>query len=979
MFNNFNKMKNNKKEILLDLNNNTSFKIFLYAFITIMELNEINKVLEVNTNYEELESILKINEPEIIKFLYFNKDNVHQILYENEIIININLDDNKKSISYIFYLSLLIMDNIDIVNYSYKIDYIRKINDYYRNEKDKYLLIIASKIIIDLINNFKGTEDYDKYENELNSIIEERKKIINNNIDIFNEINLNINIKDLLSKKIDEIYIEIIKALFMSKKFDEDYSYISNIIDQLDLININITKTIYNGILELLNNSFIISEYIILKEEDLRCEKKIIFYFFLLKYILKNSIYIYQIPFLLKTRELFKEILKSNKSSNDYFISNNNEKLLYVIKTILDSDYYVEKINLIIKLKEILNYYKEFLNEIKKDDIIIIENIINNNKKSSYNEYLIDYEQAKEMNLRLLIIKYLHSNINENNTFTDTVENWSQIEKMIHEKKIENIEKKYKDILIKYFKDINNKEYLLKIFSQDSINFFINPDENIENNNNLSNINDLDSYFLVFGTLSELHKAELDFDYYANLSNESKEKIEEKKGIYFDESSRLLNTMMETIESLFNDIFPRNSEVREDENNTLNYKQFLNLINKFEGKKQIKDNYNLKIEGKIDNIYNIAFIFLDNDTNIQYKKNISIDVTNINLKDFENIIFIIRNKNGKLIDKDYYKIYQNNLIQSFELKYIKKLRNGYYLNWGEENNYLNIYDKCFNKIKSINIEEIEKPILNILELTYNEDLNKERYLIICSQKYYQASFINNQINNQEDNNEYLDYKYLLENKVINNSYKHKNLLKIDEDFIILMSRKKNNEEDALLFYNINNKKIIKEINTYPFANTPNNFLLITKEDQNKINRIFLCACNESNQYQRNGILLIDNININQEISQNFHDTQNFEPYCFCPLLINDNKLLINEEDNCMYKTIYLLVGGFDSEESKGKIKVYKIIYSSILRSNTVEYYKDIIFVGNKVFEYKITFITQLEDDGGILFISNKELYKFYLS
>ena len=74
--------------------------------------------------------------------------------------------------------------------------------------------------------------------------------------------------------------------------------------------------------------------------------------------------------------------------------------------------------------------------------------------------------------------------------------------------------------------------------------------------------------------------------------------------IYFDESSRLLNTMMETIESLFNDIFPRNSEVREDENNTLNYKQFLNLINKFEGKKQIKDNYNLKIEGKIDNIYN---------------------------------------------------------------------------------------------------------------------------------------------------------------------------------------------------------------------------------------------------------------------------------------------------------------------------------------------------------------------------------------
>ena len=40
-----------------------------------------------------------------------------------------------------------------------------------------------------------------------------------------------------------------------------------------------------------------------------------------------------------------------------------------------------------------------------------------------------------------------------------------------------------------------------------------------------------------------------------------------------------------------------------------------------------------------------------------------------------------------------------------------------------------------------------------------------------------------------------------------------------------MSRKKNNEEDVLLFYNINNKIIIKEINNYSFANTPNNFLL----------------------------------------------------------------------------------------------------------------------------------------------------------
>ena len=176
-------MKNNKNGILLDLYKNSSFKIFLYPFITIRKSNEINKVFEANSNYKELKSILKVNDSEIIKFLYF--DYVHQILYEEEKIITIiSLDENKRTISYNFYLSLLIMDNIDIINYSFKIDYIRSINYYYRTSKDIYALIIVSKIIIDLINSLKGTEIYDKKENEieLNSIIEERKNIINNNI-----------------------------------------------------------------------------------------------------------------------------------------------------------------------------------------------------------------------------------------------------------------------------------------------------------------------------------------------------------------------------------------------------------------------------------------------------------------------------------------------------------------------------------------------------------------------------------------------------------------------------------------------------------------------------------------------------------------------------------------------------------------------------------------------------------------------------
>ena len=66
-----------------------------------------------------------------------------------------------------------------------------------------------------------------------------------------------------------------------------------NIINQLELENINITKIMFDELSQILNsNKSYINEYIILKEKDLYNEKKINFYFILLKYILKNSIYI---------------------------------------------------------------------------------------------------------------------------------------------------------------------------------------------------------------------------------------------------------------------------------------------------------------------------------------------------------------------------------------------------------------------------------------------------------------------------------------------------------------------------------------------------------------------------------------------------------------------------------------------------------------------------------------------------------------
>ena len=87
---------------------------------------------------------------------------------------------------------------------------------------------------------------------------------------------------------------------------------IYNIIIQLDLESIDITKIIFDGIHDILENKENIFKYIILDNDDLFDNSKINFYYILLKYILKKSIFIYQIDFLMKTRGIIIKLIKSN-------------------------------------------------------------------------------------------------------------------------------------------------------------------------------------------------------------------------------------------------------------------------------------------------------------------------------------------------------------------------------------------------------------------------------------------------------------------------------------------------------------------------------------------------------------------------------------------------------------------------------------------------------------------------------------------
>ena len=275
--------------------------------------------------FDEIKKKLE-SETDIIKFIYFNRNWFHKVLYDREEVVKIELGEQKQTLYYNFYLNLLIMENLEIVNYEYSLDFIKILNIERKKTPDKYKLIILSKIIINLIDNYRETDECNENEDifELEEIEKENRQIIKNNIKIFKEIELSLEEDDILEKKIDEIYIEIINALISNKKI-EDFEYTYNIFEQLDLKNICLTKIMY----DILANGQNYKDYEINNAEDLNDERKFNFYYLFLEFIFKNSIYIYNVPFLLKTKKLFLELLKQKRVK---YIKINKKKRIYYFK-----------------------------------------------------------------------------------------------------------------------------------------------------------------------------------------------------------------------------------------------------------------------------------------------------------------------------------------------------------------------------------------------------------------------------------------------------------------------------------------------------------------------------------------------------------------------------------------------------------------------------------------------------------------------
>ena len=335
----------------------------------------------INTN-DDIENISK--DDNFTKCLYFNYKKIDDLLYRIYKTIKIKYRQWSKNIPFYFYLILLIIESIDAVNYIYSMDVIKNIiND---NSINNYLnKIIKFKIVMILINNCEGFEINSlKNEKEIKKIEKENDKIIEENIiHLKEDINEDMDINYIKSKNIDEIFIDIIISLIKNKKFS-NYEETSKILESIDFKNIELNELMLEKLSKILNsNEDYINECMISNINDLFQYKIINFHYILLYYIIKNSMYIYQIQFLSLTR---KNII--------YFIKNLNLKFGKFPKNILNNEVILKRIKYVIEKYADLKFYINIFNYKPQ---------VNNSTNKIYNK--LNYEKEIEQKIQQIIIR----------------------------------------------------------------------------------------------------------------------------------------------------------------------------------------------------------------------------------------------------------------------------------------------------------------------------------------------------------------------------------------------------------------------------------------------------------------------------------------------------------------------------------------------------------------------------------------------
>ena len=359
-----------------------TFKISLCHSISLNQpfvIDNNNPIFKLISSFDELKYILENKKENIFKFLYFNKNKIHPILYDLEKNITIKSDIlENNNLSYYFYLDSLLNSDTNTVNYGYSIEEIKTVNNQIENEKDNEIIkLIKSKLVFSLIINYKQLDDYDEETQgkELEAIEKKIKTKIN---DIYMNklkgLKLILEENIIKNENIINIYIVIINSLIKNLEKYENYENYNKLMKLIDLENIDIIKSIYDELYKMLdiNNNKDIKKYKISDINDLLNEKTINFYFILFKFILKNTIYIYQISLLIESRKNILIIIKNNlKEIYNTYINGNNTKFKYIIDFFTDSKYYEKYINSYIFIQQ----QNKQIKSVKKNDLSVSSKI----------------------------------------------------------------------------------------------------------------------------------------------------------------------------------------------------------------------------------------------------------------------------------------------------------------------------------------------------------------------------------------------------------------------------------------------------------------------------------------------------------------------------------------------------------------------------------------------------------------------------
>ena len=920
---------------------NLPFKINLecYACLNSHEKTKEDPISSLITNYSEITSIVKVNF--FTKVLDYNKKKVHTILYDNDKIIRID-DSVRNDLATNFYLSLLISDDEVVINYEFSLNYIKNFNNMIKNKDKIYNNIINSKIIIQLINNYNNCDLVNgNVEGAFLSELEnEKRSYIKNHLNVFKEICQDLKEEEIYSMNISELYNKIIISLIKNKKLS-DYDYSIIILEQMDLENIDIpfeSENLFEQIQEALDikNDYI-KDYIIRNSNDFNNEKIIIFYYLLLKYIIKNKIYIYHIPLLFNANQKIIEFIKAKEFTSMNFMNcTMKERFDFVIKQLCNLDY----------------YYSKYIYDINNST----------NKTNNFDESTKNSEgENKDNNL------------------------WFERDSKINKQKFEPKDNIKFELLEKsmFTFDISTNSDNKKLIN--NINIIYGKNKKISYNQFLElniNKNKYDSQ-----TNSELNKK---FNLFSNFLSEFLDKIETILNEYNKNFDFELQIQLEIKKTENNNLYityciPKQSR----EESQLNYEDEdilgieLDKLNGF-------NNFVKEIIAKIDSIRKIR----ENNSNLQESK---VTLAASNIISYIDEPTLLNNKSGdknnknisgdNKVDKEQNDYMDKDEINYQLIKYEKMIykhlqsckfflhfKNGFSLSIGDDQ-YIKIYKPDFEIHKTIkniddtlyHVSEIYHDNENYVELIacysaniylikidfrkeFNFDFKKYEIpgakILFCNKisNNYVLVGINTVMNVEELFNDLIEQKKM--SKLSN--YSFISGCSIDNYFATVSNRLIPGGNDELSIFNLSTNRLEFQISDYTPTISENPLYILKLKGKNKL---LLCACkkyNSNSDYERNGILYLDASSIQKEEfgepNYSFYDTNNFEPYCFCQIWF-ENK-------------IFFFAGGYGKDIRLGSVKLFTV------ENNELKYLQDIEDLDK--LEMPVNSITQCKDSGKIV-------------